>query len=309
MALKARKTVLLIKKEITYGVDAVPTGAADAVLASNVTLTPLDSKMVDRSYVRPYYGQMDQLPGVDNAAIDFEIELSGSGAAGTAPAYGKILKACGMSETVNAGVSVVYAPISVDGDALTIYFYLDGVLHKLLGSRGSMSLKLQKGERPSYQCKFQGLYVPVIDAALPTATLTSYIKPIVVSNSNTTAFSLHAYAGVLESFDFDLANEVTHRNLVGYDGVIITDRKPSGNVTIENTLIATKNWFDIARSATLGAFTVTHGTVAGNKVKIDMPSVQLTTPKHSESDGVSMLQMGMRPLPVNGNDEFTITVL
>lgn len=308
-ALKIRKTVLLAKKETTYGTDAAPTGALNAILVNNVTITPIESKMEDRPVVRPYYGAMEQLPGAAHVTVEFEVDMAASGTLGTAPAYGPIIKACGFSETITAGVSVVYSPISADGDALTLYFYLDGVLHKLFGSRGSVSWKLPKNGRPAWTFRFDGLYVPVADAALPTVDLSAYKKPVVVSNSNTTGFTLHGYAGVLESFDFDLANEVVYRNLVGYEGVLITDRNPSGNITIENNLIAAKNWYDTASKATLGAFSITHGTTAGNRIKFDMPSVQLTNPKLADSDGISMLQMGMRPLPVSGNDELTITFM
>lgn len=310
MALKSRRTVLLAKKEVTYGQDAAPTGASDAILVRNVTLTPLETKMEDRTVVRPYYGANEQLPGPAYASIEFEVEMAGAGAAGTAPAYGKILKACGMSETINAGVSVVYSPISTDGDALTIYYYLDGVLHKVLGSRGSMSFKLNAGASPTYSFKFQGMYVAVTDVSLPSVTLTAYQRPLTVTNANTTAFSLHGVSSlVMNALDVDLGSQVVHRDNVGAESVIITDRQVAGNVTIESALMAVKNWFTTVQTAALGALTVTHGTTAGNKVKLDAPSVQLTGPKYSDSDGVSMLQMGMRLLPVSGNDELTITVL
>lgn len=308
MALKSRRTVLLAKIETVYGTDAAPTGAANAILVRNVTLTPMEAQMADRTLVRPYLGGFEQLPGSISAMLECEVELAGSGAAGTSPAYGALLRGCAMSETVNAGTSVIYAPVSGGEESLTLYFYLDGILHKVLGARGSVSVKLAANEIPVYSFKFTGLYVPVTDAALPSVTLTAWQKPVTVNSANTSAFALHGYAGVLQSLDIDLANEVSHRPLVGSESVIVTNRQPAGNVSIEAPLIASKDFFAIARAATTGALSVTHGP-ALNRVKLDAPTVQLTAPKYSDQNGIMNLDMGMRLVPVSGNDELTITVM
>ena len=42
--------------------------------------------------------------------VTFEVEMAGSGTAGTAPAFGPLLKACGNSETIVTDTSVTYAP-------------------------------------------------------------------------------------------------------------------------------------------------------------------------------------------------------
>lgn len=310
MPLKSRRTVLLAKVETTYGVDSVPTGAANAILVRSVTLTPMETKAADRTLVRPYYGSFEQLPGTVNAMLECEVEMSGSGALGTVPAYGALLKGCAFAETITAGISVVYSPISAADQSLTIYYHLDGVLHKMLGARGSVSVKLAAGDIPVYSFKFTGLYSAVTDVPLPTATLTGFIKPVPTNSTNTTAFSLHGYAGVLQSLDIDVANQVVYRALVGTESVIITDRQAVGNVSLEAATIATKDWFTTVRNATTGALTVTQGTVAGNKVRIDAPAVQLITPKYADTDGIMHIQMGMRLVPgTAGNDELTFTIL
>ncbi|MCK7495178.1 MAG: hypothetical protein MZW92_31855 [Comamonadaceae bacterium] len=42
--------------------------------------------------------------------LTFDVEIKGSGAAGTAPELGVLLKGCGFGETVVAVTSVTYAP-------------------------------------------------------------------------------------------------------------------------------------------------------------------------------------------------------
>jgi hypothetical protein len=148
------------------------------------------------------------------------------------------------------------------------------------------------------------------DTALPAQTLSAWQTPLPVNNANTGAFSLHGYASTLYDFDMSLGGNLVYRNLVGVEDVVLNDRAPTGNLVIEDPTMAQKDFFTIAKNATLGAFTITHGTTAGNKVKLDAPAVQLTAPAYEDRDGVVALKMGARFKPTAaGNDEFTITVL
>ncbi len=110
------------------------------------------------------------------------------------------------------------------------------------------------------------------------------------------------------SLDVDVANEVVYRNLIGGESVFITDRKPSGNASMEIDTVAAKDWWTTIKNNTLGALAITHGTVAGNIIEIDAPKVQLTDPSYSDSDGIAMLGTKLSFQPDAGNDELVITV-
>jgi hypothetical protein len=309
MALLARKRVVTAKIETTYGTDATPLGA-QAILVRNLNMTPQDQDLANRDLVRPYLGNSQQLPAAIRATIDFEVEIAGAGAAGTAPGYGALLRACGLAETVSAGVSVTYAPISAAFESASIYFNVDGVLHKMLGSRGTVSFALSVKNIPVYKFKFTGLYSAVTDTAAVTPVYTAFQLPLVVNNVNTTPFTLHGYSAVMSELSIDMAAEIVHRTLVGgSEAVLFTDRKPAGSITVEAGTIAAKDWFALAKAATTGALDITHGITAGNKVQITAPNVQLTKPNYSEMDGIQMLQMGMNLIPgSSGNDEFSVVV-
>ena len=311
MALLQNKRTLLAKIETTYGDDPTPTGAANAILVRNMNITPQQAQQVGRDVIRPYLGNSEQLPSSIHALIDFEVEMAGSGAAGTAPAYGPLLRGCGFAETVSAGVDVVYAPVSASFESVALYFNVDGVLHKLTGGRGTVSAELAVDQIPVFKFKFTGLYNAVVDAAAPSVTLTGWKQPLPVNRANTSGFSLHAYAnGLLQSLSLDAANDVQFRSLVGgNESVLITNRKPAGNLSMEATTIAAKDWFSAAKNATLDALSITHGTTAGYKVKLDAPKVQLTNPTYAESQGIAMLNMGLVLVPNTSNDELIITVL
>lgn len=307
MPLLARKKVLLAKIETTYGTDPTPTGAANAVLVRNFSATPQEADFVDRDLVRPYLGRSEQLPAGIRAILEFEVELQASGTAGTPPAWGTLMRACGHSETIVASTSVTYAPISSAFESATFYFNVDGVLHKLTGARGTWSLSMKIKEIPTLKFTFTGIYNTVTDTAAPAPTYTPWKDPLPVTNINTTPFTLHSFAAVMSELTVDMAGAIAHRTLVGgAEAVLITDREPQGSITIEATTIAAKDWWTIARNATKGALAITHGLTAGNKVQFNGPNVQLTKPSYTELDGVQMLQMGMNLVPSTaGNDEYT----
>jgi len=386
MPLLQRKRVILAKIETTYGTDPTPTGAANAILVRNLNVTPQDADFVDRNLVRPYIGRSEQLPAAIRASMDFEVEIAGSGTAGTAPGYDPLLRACafsaqslaaavtgtaqsggatsitlaaagssavdgfyaGMPIRITGGTgngqssmitayngtskvatvlgfttppdatsvysvdaNTVYRPISAAFESATIYFNVDGVLHKLTGARGTVSLSLKVKDIPVYKFNLTGLYNTVSDTAAPTPTYTAFQTPLTVSNVNTTPFSLQSYAAVLSDMEINMTNSVVHRTLVGgSEAVLITDREPQGTITIEATTVAAKDWWTLAKTATLGMLDITHGTVGGNKVRIGSGRTQLTKPQYQDMDGVAMLQMGINFIPSTaGNDDIFISVL
>lgn len=101
MPLLTRRRILLAKIETTYNTDSSPV-AANAMLIRNMEMTPLDSEIVSRDLVRPYFGNYDQIIAAQKVGVTFEVELQSSGTAGVAPNYGPLMRACGMSETVTA---------------------------------------------------------------------------------------------------------------------------------------------------------------------------------------------------------------
>lgn len=214
------------------------------------------------------------------------------------------------------GANVMYTPNSNFGTALgstsaSIYFNVDGVRHVLLGARGSCSFELSAKQLPVIKWTFTGLKGTITDATLPTADFTGWQAPDTVSTANTTDLNLLGYNGaVLQTLNFDMANSVVYRQLVGAESVLITDRKPVGNVSIEAVTVATKNWWAIAQAATFGTFAVKHGQTPGNIIGVTGPKVQLTQPKYSDSDGVTMMDFGLSFIPYGpgGNDEIRIAV-
>ena len=81
-----RKLAILHKIETVYGQAPTPAPAAvDAIIGKNVQFTPIESGEVSRDLLLPYLGNQGVILTGKHAKIEFDVELAGSGAAGTAP--------------------------------------------------------------------------------------------------------------------------------------------------------------------------------------------------------------------------------
>jgi hypothetical protein len=312
MPLFTRKTTVVAKLETTNGVDATPTGAANAMVIRNVTLNPLDIESVDRALMRAYMGSSPQLVVGQQATLDFEIEIAGAGtSATTAPAYDCLLQACGLLGIANGTTSFDYSPVSGGFKSVTLYTYIDGIKHAIVGAMGTVDFDMTAKAIPVMKFKFKGVYAAPIDSGVGTVAYTGWQTPLGVNNVNTSGFALHGYPAILQSLQISMGNNVIHRNMVGADYFTITDRAVSGSVTIEMpTTVAAKDWFSIALAMTQAALTITHGTQAFNKFKVSSSSCQLLKPTYGDQDGIRMLQMGLMFVPTgNGNNEITFSTL
>lgn len=118
MALLTRKQLLLVKAESTYATDSSPAGT-DALQVRSIDVTPLEADVVNRELIRPWLGNSDQLLANQRVLINFQIELTGSGTAATAPRFGSLLKACGMAETTT-GSAVTGSAVAGSAGSITL---------------------------------------------------------------------------------------------------------------------------------------------------------------------------------------------
>lgn len=311
-----RKTAILAKIETTYGVDALPAGATDALLISDASFD-YQYNNVARDLLRPHIGASEELVGTRSVQMSFTVEAAGSGTAGTAPAWGPILRACGMAEVVVATKSVEYNPVSGGFSSATIYYSIDGVRYKALGCRGTFVLAMGEGERPVFKVAMTGLDGGVAAAADPALTLAAWKTPAVVTHQNSAGILLgcgytapaftagQAYAS--RGIEVTLGQDVKHVPLLGGESVEITARKTTGSIQLDLSAADVVTFMTAINANQLTSLGFTHGTTAGNKVLVYAPAVQRTNPKVVDFNGQAHLSMDLTFTPTSaGNDEIRI---
>lgn len=97
-----RNAVILAKLETTEGVDPTPTGSANAMLVSDLSIEPLAGSEVSLDYIRPYFGSSPTIRIEDYVTCSFTVDVAGTSTAGTAAPWGPLMRACAFSETLSA---------------------------------------------------------------------------------------------------------------------------------------------------------------------------------------------------------------
>lgn len=316
MARLIRKTAILAKLEAAYGQAAEPKGVTDAMLISDATID-YQYKNVSRALLRPYLGGSEELVGTRTVQMSFTVELAGSGTAGTAPAWGTLLRASAMAETVVVGTCVEYTPVSGGMESCTMDYSLDGVRYRAVGCRGTASLGLGEGERPTLKFTFTGLDAGAVTAADPSVNFAAWQIPHVVTNANSAGVLLGctyldgAFTGGTaypsRGLSVELGQGVQHIPLLGRESVEITERDTKGSLQLDLTAAQVVDFMTAINANVPTSLGFTHGTQAGHQVLVFAPSVQRINPKVDDFNGTALLGMDLRLLPTTlGNDEIRI---
>lgn len=307
MPIYRRSLVLLAKVETTYGTDPTPTGAANAMRVRNVKINPMEGQDLPRDLDLPAMANQGTIPADLHMKLEFEAELAPSGAAGTPPAFGPLLRGCGMAQTIAAGVSVTYNPVTNNHESLTFYFQLGGTLWKIKGARGTVKLQCAAQKIPVLAFSFLGLWEAPSDVAAPTPVFTAWQKPVIVSNTNTPIFTVNGTSLVLKDYSLDLGVKLEPRFLVGSHSIEITDRGEMLDMRVEAVPMATFNPFTLANLMTEVPIVLAHGLGAGKITTITTPLAQLQRLSGLEdSQGIVEWPLKAAPQMNAGNDQFTI---
>lgn len=312
MALITQNTVLLAKEESTYGTDPTPTTAANAFYAYDVEIRP-QSTVIERRPVSVTLSPENSLNSFKYYELSFTVEMKGSGAAGTAPrGVGDLLEACGMAETVVASTSVTYKPATSSLKSVTIYCYKDGLLYKLTGARGNVSVVLRAGETPKLQFSMMGRYNIPTDTSFPSSATYESTDPVVCSGLTMTYGSTLSPSAA--SIEINLNNDIGRLDAItGTDGIagfFITNRNPTYTMETEAILRATTNgdlWADLGNYATR-AFSAVVGSSAGNIATITAPAMSITNIGATDRNGISAYTITGGLGLSSGDDELSIAL-
>lgn len=301
------RRTLLLKIESVYGTDPTPTEAANAMVTMEGSCKLLADKL-DRKLDRDYFGSDPFVLVGKRAEIEFDFDLLGHATPGTAAPCAPILRACGMAETLVPATSATYKPVSSGFAAGTIYFFHSGLLFKVVGSRGTISVDFSVKQWPKAKARFIGL----IAAATPTevapgaVTVTAFQTPPAVE---TETFSLTVGGTALNATAFMLEQS---NELQIYEGseareVSIKERMPNGTFTIFQEVLATFNPWTLANNHTLNDIAVVVNGGAGKIVTINVDRAQFEYPEVTDSDGAAAWAVKYNAQPSSaGNDEFEI---
>ena len=302
------RELILAQIEFTYGTDPNPSAAIDAVLVENLSWANEGLRMNDRPSLRTNIGKLQQIFGGTMRTVTFDVEIKGSGTAGTAPEVGQLLQCCGFGETVVPATSVAYEPVSTGHESCTIYHYVDGKLWIMTGCRGNVSINLETGMQGKMSFTFTGHIAGPTSVAIPSPTLDATV-PVAILNGT---FSIGAYPAVVNALSFDMANAISAVPDMsasdGYGEVRITARDVNGSYDPEAVLPGVDNpWSELLAGSQLALDTGVIGSVAGNRYQIEAPVVVYRDMTPGDREGVRSYDIPFGCAEDSGDDEISIT--
>lgn len=290
------KTLAFKMNAGAYGSDPVPTATANFLVAQNVDITPVEMELDAYAPVSSSFGEEQKIVGAKWSTVSFDVLVGGGGTplgdATKVPNHDALLRVSGFARTLSAGVSTLYSLINSGEEHGAMYYWNDGMLHKVLGLRGKLAWNYTAKRAAIATFTGMGLSVPSTDQSMPAETLPVIPRPVAVNAANTTLL-IGSYSARFSAFTLDLGSDVQYLNRTGHEEVAIVGRQMSGRITLQLPTIAEQDFTGPAGLCTLGTavnLTLNHGTQAGNIVRKVLTGAQLLQPKLKNEQGITMLE-------------------
>lgn len=305
MPLIEERSQLAAKAEGTEGTAETLT-AAEAILASEIKFDP-DINMEELNLQSSSLSPFPAVAGGRLAKMSFKCELKGSGAAGTAPEIGPLIKACGYGETIVGATSATYLPASSSIDSITIAKYIDGKRYLMAGARGNFEIALNAGKPGIIKFDFLGTALADTDAALLSGISYDSTR---AQPFQSASFTLDSYAAIVEAITIASGNTLSLRESAnaaqGYLSTIIAKRLATMKLNPEDVLVATKDFMATWEAGSQVAFTATLGATAGNILTITEPKVQYNKLGQGTRNGIAITEIDAVLRRNSGDDELSL---
>lgn len=296
------KKLLLVKIESTQGTDSSPTAGSNAIWAMNVNLS-VDADSIERTADRSFMGSRPHVLLNKRMTMTFDVELAGSGTAGTAPPIDPILRGAAMAVTNVPATSDTYDPVSESFESVTIYLNIDGTEYQTVGAFGNVVLNVSIGDFPKLSCTFTGEFVAVSDNAITDGTYTAFQQPVALENANV-SFTAGGTSLDLRTLSLDLGVQVNPIESSESRCMLVADRAATGSMTIWTPPVATYNPQAIAVAHTDVDIALVIGTAAGNICTVNIDQARYEMPQPTDDNGVSSLSIGFKAPPSAGDDDY-----
>jgi len=277
------------RRVLQLGDEGATKGTAAAgdthVYAFDAAINP-DDTFIQRRPVGQTGGNLDGVVGARTGAAKFKVELRSASSTTLNAGVSLLLQAAGFKLA-----TLVYTPSIVEADqkSLTIDMYEDGLLKRLTGGAGNLTMNAEIGGLVYLDCDFKGVWVAPTDVALGTASPAAVVPMRFAASTLTiTPTALGAYTPKVSKFSLSLNANVILRpdqsKSSGYSYGLITDVDPTIELDLEADNAATHDAYGLWLAGTNAALSMllqdatTKATIAG--------AIQYRTVAEADRDGV-----------------------
>jgi len=298
--------ILLVKIESPYGSDPTPTGAANFLAASNISVRPNltynDTAATDGS-LSPRAGTLGQK--YIEVTFDYELQMEIASDYKTPPCD-PLLLSTGYTDSVADGI---YLPRTTGFQSCTLWVYEEDILWKVNGCRGNVDFNFAAGKPVMLSFTMQGLYTKPVDSTFLTSWTELGSSPVVAMNQSFDwDTSNHP---VVESLAFGLKNTLAQNPSLddadthGISEIVITNRMPEGSFNPEMIKAGTIDYLTAYESVLQKpiSYVVSDGT---SKLTVSLPKTELMSFASGDRGGTLIYDLPFRCVRTTGDDEISL---
>lgn len=295
------------KKLLLWGIGDLPHNQLKPVETKDVDIS-FEGETVEQEKDGESWGANKKHRTTDKVKITGKVAFASSGTAGTAPAYRDLFLMAGHSETVAAD-TVTYTPETTDTSFGTVAFLLDGQFHVGKKAQAEIKLSANSGELGywEFEISMVGGTIPITKPADLVTLIEGYQTPKAVNFANTPVFKLGGKDYAMKTFSHTTGNEVTSLDMVNHQSSMISDRKPMVTIAVGAPQLSEINLYQNAWDGDEMPLVIEHGTVAGQKIKLNYPAVAIDIPKATDMDGALGYEIECSVMQSASNPPYTIT--
>ena len=298
--------IVQVKVESTSGTYEAP-GSGDSILCSNVTVTPTSARMYDRDVIKGTLGGLQQIYAGSLMQVTFDIEIKGSGTAGTAPEADAVFQMAGFAPTAVASTSVTYDPISSGFNTCSIAVDLDGKLVKIKGAVANLDFSLTTGEVAMANVTATGRLESITDGAVSGSSYDATVPAALIN----VPFTIGGYGAVVNAISIGMNNAIalppSIADAEGYGQPRITKRSVEGSFDPEQELVATASFDADWRSGDVKVLTTGGiGAAAGNITNFTCSYVHYRDVQTGDREGILTHDIPFGASENAGDDEISI---
>lgn len=281
---------------------------ATDLLVMDLTRKMIEADYQERNFVKGTEGA--QGDDVDNlhAGVDFSLEAGMTGTAGELPAYGDILKACGLSDT-STSTTASLSPTPMASDLAEIAFEMrDADRRQVIEkARGTLEFSAENGKKPMFMTKFLGTYDAATVPSAVTPDFTSWPTALSCTTANMNAVTIGGISVCCQSLTLSDGRTPTRNTYMNCDETNIRARKVTGKMVIELPDAATLDMLTLATSAAKQALVWELGKTGSPQLKLAAPAVQFKFAGEQDIDGDIGMAFDLIFTADQGDDEFAFT--
>jgi hypothetical protein len=234
------------------------------------------------------------------AALTAKMFLKGSGSAGIASELSKILRTCGLEETITEATSVGYKPRNSSFNSGAITLNLDGTQYVLAGARAEkLTIPIEAGNPVVMEVQYKALYAAptVVPLSGPTFADSAVVPPIAAGM----ALTIGGNTFIVPKFTLELVNVLDVKESVngvasarGIQEIVQVGREYGGSFLVEvDSNNDVEFWTALTGTTEMVVASTGFGST-GNKIGVSTSTLQIEDLKPTNLNGTRMYEVKFR---------------